>query len=1807
MAGGGKRKLERADDDDEEDFPRGGKQALSAAEIQEARAEAEAEFNRENENLGKKTKKKKRKVEEDPEEETLLLSGNARKSVELLKFRKLCSGMRLWGAVSGINKTDLSISLPNGLHGFVKVDEAFPEYTPDLSDDKGKCHLLLEELFHVGQYVSCTLLNLEETKGDGQKKQPRRAVLSLLPRHFNEGMTMDTIYVGQLMISSVKSIEDHGYVLSFGLPEMSGFLLHKDHQGEKLRVGEIMQSCVSAIDKKRGVINLTTMQLSSAMKEHENLSLGTLVPGALVNGCVQAVMRNGVLLSFLTYFTGIVDIFHLQSVLSSKDWAQDYTEGKRFKARIIFIDARTKRIRLSLRSHLVDAEIVVPSLNRGDVIEAARIKRVDPAIGLLLELPATPHVAGYVNHADVSDVNVDKLEKKFKDGQRVKARIIGFRLMDGMATLTLKESMVKGVVNKLDLKPGALVHGVITRVEACGALVSLGGVKGLCPVQHMSEYNRLKPSSKFEVGKKMKFRVLQYDHEKKKLSLTFKKSLVSSKLPLITAYEDAVDGLVTHGWIQGISNIGCFMEFYNHVKGLVHRSELGIGPDTPIEAAFHVGQVVKCRVLESDLSKRRLSLSFNMSLRPGVKPGSVVSAVITQMGSSQIELQVNDDIASTMSYEHLSDTPVHAEQMRSLLKPGFKFDRLLVLGWEHSKLVLTAKYSLIDAAESLPSSIHQLSPMAVLPGYISVIHDKYCLVSFLDDVTGLVPIGNASDGYLEDLSQVFFVGQSVRAQVLEVDSENEKFVLSLKQSACFSTDVSLIQGYFLEEELIAKLKEKEGLDWGNKLQIGELVEADVQEVKDYGIILNLKDNADVVGFATHYQSDSPVEVGAAVKACILDVVKTDGIVDLSLQKKMLKFKKTKAVLQLHQRVEVVVELVKDEYLVLSLPKFGNSIGFASTRDYNIRVLRPHDHYSPGQKFSATIYSFGSESVGERTLLLLADTKPTFFTYVKNDIGAIIEGQIQEISSLHMIIQAGINLRGNVHITEVVDHYEEGNPLRKYNAGQTVRAKILSKRKTSRKHGNAPTLDLSLRPSELTGNDSARSVITFETVTIGQTVVGYVQEVKENWAWLVLSPHLRGRLFILDSSDDPSELERFQERFKVGDAFQCHIRSVNHEKKQVDLSLRPKDEDFKKGDLLGGRITRVRPGDGGLTVQVGWETFGRVHVTHLGDTWMDDPASLFTEGKFVRCRVLDLKPTLKGTKALELSLRPSLGGYGGFESLPSYQTLERKSNACIVNSVSELQQDMQVQGFVKDVTEKGCFVILSPSVDARILLKNLSSSFVQNPAEMFPAGKLVSGRILSVRPLSGHVEMSLTTSQESSSWKTFCAGDIVSGRIRSIEAFGMFVALADSDVVGLCHVSEVSDDFIQDLPTLYKVGQRVQVKILKVDAETKRISLGMKASFLTPDDGLETMDEEPVAEEPSTANVLMETDEKEEDYLDLDTEATPMATDVDPLEVNLEEDVEDKVPVEDEKPPTAEESKKKTKKEKKRLKEQREAAVRAAEEKFLQKDQPPETEDDFERLVAASPNSSYVWIKYMAYWLRLADPDKARAVADRALETINYREEMEKMNIWTAYINLENSYAPSPREAVSALFERAMKYCDPKKLHLSLLGVYESTNQHEMTDALMKSMTRKFKTSTKVWLRHVSNLLGRGLSDKARKAFEQACVALPRHKHIKFISRAAILEFKSGSPERAREIFDGVLRNYPKKTDLWSVYLDQEIRLGDTAIVRNLFERATCLDLPAKKMKFLFKKYLDFEKGQGDETRIEHVKTKAMEFVEAKAG
>jgi rRNA biogenesis protein RRP5 len=96
-----------------------------------------------------------------------------------------------------------------------------------------------------------------------------------------------------------------------------------------------------------------------------------------------------------------------------------------------------------------------------------------------------------------------------------------------------------------------------------------------------------------------------------------------------------------------------------------------------------------------------------------------------------------------------------------------------------------------------------------------------------------------------------------------------------------------------------------------------------------------------------------------------------------------------------------------------------------------------------------------------------------------------------------------------------------------------------------------------------------------------------------------------------------------------------------------------------------------------------------------------------------------------------------------------------------------------------------------------------------------------------------------------------------------------------------------------------------------------------------------------------------------------------------------------------------------------------------------------------------------------------------------------------------------------------------------------------------------------------------------------------------------------MEFKNGDAERGRTIFENILANYAKRVDLWSVYLDQELRLGNAESIRALFDRVITMNFSSKKMKFFFKRYLEFEREHGDEGTISAVKDKAREYVQAR--
>lgn len=108
---------------------------------------------------------------------------------------------------------------------------------------------------------------------------------------------------------------------------------------------------------------------------------------------------------------------------------------------------------------------------------------------------------------------------------------------------------------------------------------------------------------------------------------------------------------------------------------------------------------------------------------------------------------------------------------------------------------------------------------------------------------------------------------------------------------------------------------------------------------------------------------------------------------------------------------------------------------------------------------------------------------------------------------------------------------------------------------------------------------------------------------------------------------------------------------------------------------------------------------------------------------------------------------------------------------------------------------------------------------------------------------------------------------------------------------------------------------------------------------------------------------------------------------------------------------------------------------------------PESNADFERLLLGSPNSSFLWIQYMSFQLQLSEIEKAREIGKRALKTINFREEQEKLNVWIGLLNLENVYGTD--ETMEATFKDAARHNDSKTIHLRLASIFDQTEKHEV--------------------------------------------------------------------------------------------------------------------------------------------------------------
>ena len=157
------------------------------------------------------------------------------------------------------------------------------------------------------------------------------------------------------------------------------------------------------------------------------------------------------------------------------------------------------------------------------------------------------------------------------------------------------------------LKEGNLAHGRISNICAFGAFVDLGGLEGLVHISELSWRRIEDPSEVVKLGQDVSAYVLSVDKEKRRVALSLKRLQPDPWKGIEEMYQV---GQVVEGQVTNVVEFGVFASIIDGVEGLVHVSEMDIGPMDDPRDAVHEGNLIRVRILHIDRDARRLGLSM---------------------------------------------------------------------------------------------------------------------------------------------------------------------------------------------------------------------------------------------------------------------------------------------------------------------------------------------------------------------------------------------------------------------------------------------------------------------------------------------------------------------------------------------------------------------------------------------------------------------------------------------------------------------------------------------------------------------------------------------------------------------------------------------------------------------------------------------------------------------------------------------------------------------------------------------------------------------------------------------------------------------------------------------------------------------------------------------------------------------------------------------------------------------------------------------------------------------------------------------
>jgi small subunit ribosomal protein S1 len=331
--------------------------------------------------------------------------------------------------------------------------------------------------------------------------------------------------------------------------------------------------------------------------------------------------------------------------------------------------------------------------------------------------------------------------------------------------------------------------------------------------------------------------------------------------------------------------------------------------------------------------------------------------------------------------------------------------------------------------------------------------------------------------------------------------------------------------------------------------------------------------------------------------------------------------------------------------------------------------------------------------------------------------------------------------------------------------------------------------------------------------VGQVRKGVVKNIADFGAFVDLGG-IDGLLHITDMSWErighPSEMVTIDQEIEV------KVLHIDREKQKIALGLKQKQRNpwdnveskYPVGSTVEGEVVNVMSYGAFVKLEPGIE--GLVHISEMSWTRrINHPNEIVQIGDKVNVKILAVDPQ---GQQLSLGIKQTL-------SNPWDNVVERYPEGTVIT------------GRVRNLTNYGAFVELEEGIDGLLHISDISwTRKVSHPSELIEKGQQITCRVLSVDQNRRRIALGLKQLDEdpwdSSIPEKYQPGQLTQGTVTKITNFGVFVGLEDG-LEGLLHISELAEHKVENPEEIVKVGDTIEVKVLKVDTDERKIGLSRK--------------------------------------------------------------------------------------------------------------------------------------------------------------------------------------------------------------------------------------------------------------------------------------------------------------------------------------------------------------------------------------------